>query len=329
MAPQGEMRPIRLRQDLMGLIELTEIAFADELASRGEDLRESLLSVRRLIPLLGVLGALSEDFRHLLDGFVWEDGGRLVASTIVQRMGHDKTRWYVGSVATHPDYRRQGLARKLTTRALEHAKEHGAEVCILDVRADNPAAYDLYRSLGFTHYDSSTDLKLEQLPEVEGHDAPGYVLRPMELSEWRARYDLQLRATPAEVQAFLPVSEDQYQVSSLQRLLAPLLQRLQGVDIYRWVAERDGQAIGYLRLVARRVAKTAHEMDWSIDPGHQDAPAEALLTMALHTMKDYPAQNILLSVRTSSESLLALLKRYGFVEIETLHRLGVKLDGRA
>jgi N-acetylglutamate synthase-like GNAT family acetyltransferase len=56
--------------------------------------------------------------------------------------------WYyfIANVATHPDYRRRGIARKLTECALQHAQNHGASAAWLQVRDDNEAAYQLYLS---------------------------------------------------------------------------------------------------------------------------------------------------------------------------------------
>lgn len=326
MTISGEMRPLDIRRDLDELGELIEITFSGELARRGEDIREELRTAERMVPLLTVLSRVSDGFRHLFDGFVWEDDqGRMVASVVIQRMGNDKTRWLIGTVATHPDYRRRGLARKLVARAMEHARAHGAEVCILDVRANNPPAYNLYRSLGFIHYDSTTDLKLEDLSPVRAKPVNGYTLRPMKVGEWQARYDLAVRDTPPEVMAFLPVSEAEHRVSALQRLLVPLFMRLQRIDPHRWAAEQDGRLMGFVILFARRVANITHDLRLTIDPAHRDALAEPLLSLALETLQPYPRQNTLITVRTAYADLLALLKRYGFVEIDTTHRLGAKL----
>lgn len=207
-----------------------------------------------------------------------------MASVTIQRMGNDKARWYIAAVATHPGYRRQGLARKLVTRAMEHATAHGAEVCTLDVRANNPPAYNLYRSLGFVHYDSTTELKLEELPIVRAKPTYGYTLRPMKVGEWRARHDLAVRDTPPEVAAFLPASEAEYRVSALMRLLSPLFMRLQRMDAHRWAAEKDGQLVGTMRLLARRVASTTHDLRLAIDPAYRDALVEPLLILALETL---------------------------------------------
>jgi len=323
---RGHMRPIDMRRDLDGLADLIEVAFAGELASRGKDFRRELQTAKRMIPLVLLLGRISDDFRHVLDGFVWEDDGRIVASVTVQRMGNNKRHWLLGTVATHPDYRRRGLARALVTRALEHGKAYGAEVFTLDVRSDNAAAYALYRSLGFMHYDSTTDLKLETLPDVQAGPLGDYTLRTYNLGEWEARYSLDLRAIPQSVQEFVPLDKASYRVSALQRTLIPLLIRLQRIDVFRWVVEQDQQTVGYMRLGARCVARTTHEFGLTIDPDHRAQLGEPLLTLALETLQRYPRQNTLISVRTAYHDLLALLDRYGFVEIETEHRLDLKLD---
>jgi ribosomal protein S18 acetylase RimI-like enzyme len=326
MSVNGRMRPLDIRRDLDGLGELVEVSFAGDLARRGGDFRQELRLIKRVIPLVIVLGRISDSFRHLVDGFVWEDGGRIVASVLVQKSGNDKTRWYISDIATHPDYRRRGLARKLTSRAMEHARAYGAQVCTLSVRADNAPAYNLYRSLGFVHYDSTTHLKLEGLPGVQVRLTDGYSLRPLKQSEWQVRYDLALRDTPPEVQAFLPISEAQYRVSALEQLFMPLSARLQRIDDHRWAAERDGQWVGYVGLSARRVANTNHNLRLTLDPGHRATLAEPLLALALETLQKYPRQNTLTWARTGHADLLALLKRYGFVEIEIMHQLGAKLN---
>ncbi|MBE0501493.1 MAG: ribosomal protein S18-alanine N-acetyltransferase [Desulfuromonadales bacterium] len=56
---------------------------------------------------------------------------------------------HIHNVATHPDYRRQGLALKLMTRRAELAKNSGAVVALLEVRAHNTGAIRLYERLGY------------------------------------------------------------------------------------------------------------------------------------------------------------------------------------
>ena len=55
----------------------------------------------------------------------------------------------IQTVAVSAPARRQGLGRALVTALLAEAARRGARRVFLEVRADNPPAQELYRSLGF------------------------------------------------------------------------------------------------------------------------------------------------------------------------------------
>lgn len=223
MEPTGRMRPLDIARDLGGLGRLIQVSFPEELARRGTDIQDDLRAIRRLIPVVRTLGRVSQEFRHLLDGVVWEDEGRIVGSVVVQRTGTGVDRWYIGAVAVHPDYRRQGIAR-LLLQAIEHARRHGARVCTLDVRVDNAPAYGLYRSVGFVPYDGVSQFKLADLGPIRHVEFPAnYHLRPLKAREWQVLYRLARAETPPEVQEFLPVREADYRLTPLQQLALPLL----------------------------------------------------------------------------------------------------------
>lgn len=54
------------------------------------------------------------------------------------------------SIGIHPDWKGQGLGRRLMVALIDHAAAHGLRRLELCVRADNPRAIALYESLGFT-----------------------------------------------------------------------------------------------------------------------------------------------------------------------------------
>lgn len=56
----------------------------------------------------------------------------------------------ITDVATHPDFRRQGLSRAVMKRLLEFATENGLTSVALDVRVSNAGAIGLYEGLGFS-----------------------------------------------------------------------------------------------------------------------------------------------------------------------------------
>jgi ribosomal-protein-alanine N-acetyltransferase len=56
---------------------------------------------------------------------------------------------HILNLAIHPQHRRRGLARRLLTHSMTHARKLGAQVAWLEVRPSNHPALHLYQSLGF------------------------------------------------------------------------------------------------------------------------------------------------------------------------------------
>jgi ribosomal-protein-alanine N-acetyltransferase len=56
---------------------------------------------------------------------------------------------HVLDVATHPNARRSGLARRLMDHAIDYARKHSVRHMLLEVRRSNIAAIRLYRACGF------------------------------------------------------------------------------------------------------------------------------------------------------------------------------------
>lgn len=54
------------------------------------------------------------------------------------------------TLATAPDFQKQGHARALLKAAFTHLTERGVDRCLLEVAADNRPAITLYKTLGFT-----------------------------------------------------------------------------------------------------------------------------------------------------------------------------------
>jgi ribosomal-protein-alanine N-acetyltransferase len=60
---------------------------------------------------------------------------------------HDEV--HILNVATHPAWRRKGLARKLIEHTIAGASARRARLLTLEVRRSNQAALELYRGFGF------------------------------------------------------------------------------------------------------------------------------------------------------------------------------------
>jgi ribosomal-protein-alanine N-acetyltransferase len=56
---------------------------------------------------------------------------------------------HIATLATHPDFRRQGIARRLLSHALEYMNREGARSSFLEVRESNIPAQEMYRKFGY------------------------------------------------------------------------------------------------------------------------------------------------------------------------------------
>ena len=79
-------------------------------------------------------------------GWVAESGDRLAAMLVLWLIEDEA---HIATLATHPNFRRQGIAEQLLIAALRSAKAEGATRAFLEVRAGNAAALALYNKYGF------------------------------------------------------------------------------------------------------------------------------------------------------------------------------------
>jgi len=110
-------------------------------------------------------GRMMESTSMPLAGFVWEENGRIMGNaSLVFQVHQGQKLAMIANVATHPDFRRRGIGRMLTERAMLGAKQKGAREIWLQVREDNPTAIRIYAELGFlemarrTTYHSRTSI---------------------------------------------------------------------------------------------------------------------------------------------------------------------------
>jgi ribosomal-protein-alanine N-acetyltransferase len=78
--------------------------------------------------------------------WVFEMDDRIVGMIVVWLLVDEA---HVATISTHPDHRRQGIAKKLLTYALRYMSKEGAVTSFLEVRENNLAAQEMYRKFGY------------------------------------------------------------------------------------------------------------------------------------------------------------------------------------
>jgi ribosomal-protein-alanine N-acetyltransferase len=106
--------------------------------------------------------------------FVAEAEDKRIAAMIVSWLIVDEM--HIATIATHPDFRRQGIGMQLLTYALVDGREQGARLAFLEVRASNEAAQEMYRRFGFQQTG-----KRPRYYRDNGEDAILMTLEPLEI----------------------------------------------------------------------------------------------------------------------------------------------------
>jgi len=80
-------------------------------------------------------------------GWVVETDGRIIAMLVLWFIVDEA---HIATIATHPDFRRQGIGEELLVAALNAVRAEGAKCAFLEVRAGNTAARAMYKKYGFS-----------------------------------------------------------------------------------------------------------------------------------------------------------------------------------
>ena len=166
---ESGLRLIHSSRDVVAVSRLVERAFAEDMDASG---RRAMREMRWLGTLFGWMDMFGMPGQGMLPGFVWVEDGVIVGNATVRRLGSFGHGWMIGNVAVDPAWRRRGIARQLMQASLDLAREHDADWIALQVRSDNAAAHDLYKSLGFEDTGETVYFERVQFDPIEPPSQP-------------------------------------------------------------------------------------------------------------------------------------------------------------
>ena len=145
-----QMRPLNVLKDLSAVADLIELCFSHTMDNDGQRYLSDMRRASRDSGFLRWADHVSDTTSLPLTGYVWEENKKIIGNaSLIPFRDHGKRIHLIANVATHPDHRRRGIARLLTQRAMQHAREKNSTALWLHVRDDNPGAIKLYADLGF------------------------------------------------------------------------------------------------------------------------------------------------------------------------------------
>lgn len=149
-AAPKQLRPLNISRDLFAVADLIELCFASTMDDEGKGYIRQMRRASHDMRFLRWATSVVDTVSLPLTGYVWEEAGRIIGNiSLIPFRRKGKRIFLIANVAVHPDHRRQGIARLLTLRAVENARQRHSDAIWLHVRDDNEAASALYRELGF------------------------------------------------------------------------------------------------------------------------------------------------------------------------------------
>ncbi|HEX7973444.1 MAG TPA: GNAT family N-acetyltransferase [Anaerolineales bacterium] len=285
----GHLRPFDVGRDLTAVADLVEICFADSLDPDGEQYLQQMRSAAHNPGFIRWASAAAEWTSVPLNGYVWEEEGRLVGNvSLIPYNVKGQHYFLIANVGVHPNYRRRGIARSLTAQAIEHARRRGAPAAWLHVRQENLGAISLYQSLGFverarrTTWHSASGIPQIAIPQ-------GCAIVPHPAAFWNTEQEWLKQAYPPEVTWHLPLNL----MAIRPGLLGAIFRTLNAIYKWQWAVRCGSELSGGLTWQSSR--GYADTLWLAVMPGNDQAALALLLHARQHLSPrraltlDYPA----------------------------------------
>lgn len=325
------IRGVNVRTDLAAIADLIDICFGARMDEAGRATVRELRALSQAGPMLALLNRFDRLLDGIGHGYVYTEASHIVANVSIARAGYPRSMGVgalIANVATHPDYRRRGLARALMEAALEGIRAKGMDFAILQVESDNYGARDLYRQLGFS--EERTFIRWVRPPYTRtpfptgGDNGPYITLRSAH--EWREEYELARLVRPNRrggVAWQRPTHPDLFRTS----FWGALGRALNGQGSERWIARREDRTGIAAALHVLTHFGSITRLELLVHPNYRGKVESALLGAALYHHADR-YRTLHMEHPADDEGVSALLEEFGFERRNTLVHMRLELGNR-
>lgn len=311
------------KRDFDGIKAIFELSFTEEYARREVDIVRRIEKIAAVYPLVKTLSLFPNPYQHLFTVHVArvqaEQGEAIAGMAQMSPRNAKETRWHVDNIAVHPDFRGQGIAKKLLDDVFQYYIDRNAERFTLEVDTTNDAAIGLYEKLGFRRYSTLYYHKMSArklgafrgLKEVSV--PPG--LRERQAGDDEALLSLYEQSIPQHIRSVEDRSVQDFQRGVLTQGTQWLKKSLKRSETLHWVvedAQRD-EIVASLELSAQ-LRNLPHVIQLTVNPGYSDL-AETLLNFALNQLAEIRVNPVLIGSYECQRPKREAVKTLGFKKL--------------
>ncbi len=303
-------QPFDPSRHMRQVADLVATVFADELDARGRSALREMQLVGRLSPMLGDTLSMAF-FNEYISGQVWIEGGRVVGNVTLQSIDQAGSRWRVSNVAVLPSYRRRGIARTLMLAALREIAQREGNWAVLQVRADNPAAHDLYLDLDFDDVARDAIYRLAAPPLEPDAVEASTQLEPLRSWSGGVLQELAQAARSPLAQWAEPIRSADYRIGFTQ-MVGEWLGKLTGFHrAERWGVWQEHQLMGAVETIRNAASENA-TMHFLVRPTVRGKLEQTLVARGLRSLARSGSNPVIVEHDGEHEEGIAALRNAGF-----------------
>lgn len=247
------IRVFDARRDLNQVADLIELCFNDTLDVEGKDYIKQMRKAAENPIFINWASAIGYRVSMPLSGFIWEEDEKIIGNlSLIPYYPSGKKYFLIANVAVHPLYRRRGIAKQLTIKAIDHAIKRGASFAWLHVREENLAAHQLYQSLGFIEKarrttwigrkNNQTHESIAGQKSIHINNNPDYVIRSRSKWDWSLQQFWLKQSYPPELNWQLALNIKHF----MPGLKAGIYSFLTDTPVKHWSIVKNKQLLGVL-----------------------------------------------------------------------------------
>lgn len=308
-----------MTRDLNAVADLIEMCFPIHKDRDGQTYLRQMRKTARDMHYLRWISTMTDLSGDRVAGFVWEEEGRILGniSLVPFKEGGHKIHM-VANVAVRPEYRRKGIARALTVRAMEFLRRKHEPRVWLQVRDNDAGAQELYRSVGFVDRFKRTSWRVRPVdvrtPKAAGPEK--VVVRKRHESDWANQSAWLMTGYPSSMRWNLPVNFKQFEAGPVQEVK----NFLEGINLRHWAIEVDGECQGLLSW--QKTSTYANNLWLAIAPQADGALLNGAIPEIMRNFKRRHPLSLDLAYGAYADELTAL----GFKVFRTLIWMSCELN---